>query len=185
MIHFNEELLQDCPIYSWRVSVFTPEECDTIKPLMQTLTPSGTMGGVNPEVRASSNVWVPFQEEYIWMFNRIAEASKECNPWKVHLTGFFEPLQLTHYSDEEYYNYHTDIGPGDSSIRKLSCVIQLSDPNDYAGADLEFPHGNKNDELRAQGTAIFFPSYTVHRVSPCYEGQRYSLVSWISGGHFR
>ena len=73
--------------------------------------------------------------------------------------------------------------------RKLSMVIQLSDPKDYEGGILEI-HANEHyppppDELKRRGTIVVFPSFLRHRVIPVTKGVRYSLVAWIEGPHFR
>ncbi|MFD0388339.1 2OG-Fe(II) oxygenase [Tistrella bauzanensis] len=63
--------------------------------------------------------------------------------------------------------------------------IQLSAPEDYAGGDLVLePQAVPITGPRRRGTAIAFPSYVVHEVTPVTQGQRYSLVAWIHGPGF-
>ena len=79
--------------------------------------------------------------------------------------------------------------------RKLSLVVQLSDPADYDGAELELfqVHADAGDDelatfraqSTAQGTVVVFPSFEYHRVTPLRSGMRHSLVSWVSGPPFR
>jgi len=71
--------------------------------------------------------------------------------------------------------------------RKLSCVIQLTDPNEYDGGDLEIFSDSKIDatEIRTQGTAIFFPSFMEHQANPVTKGTRYSLTAWFDGPKWR
>jgi PKHD-type hydroxylase len=69
--------------------------------------------------------------------------------------------------------------------RKLSMVIQLSEPL-YTGGTLDL----ENDPLppgvfARKGSAIFFPSFNWHRVTPVTAGVRYSLVCWFMGPPFR
>jgi PKHD-type hydroxylase len=68
--------------------------------------------------------------------------------------------------------------------RKLSCIVQLSDPNTYAGGDLELYeltcYPNKS-ELKDLGTVIFFPSFTSHAALPVTDGLRYSIAAWFDG----
>jgi len=47
-------------------------------------------------------------------------------------------------------------------------------------------HGypNKN-ELREQGTAIFFPSFITHAALPVTSGLRYSIAAWFDGPKWR
>ena len=100
-------------------------------------------------------------------------------------------LQFTEY-DAEYqgkYDLHHDIDwnadkPYD---RKLSIVIQLTDPNEYEGGELSFSEveSPKQEDLKKQGTIIVFPSYLQHSVSPVTSGVRHSLVSWVWGPRWR
>ena len=74
-----------------------------------------------------------------------------------------------------------DIGPWNYH-RKLSVVLQLSNPEDYTGGDLVInPGGELLYPDKTQGTVIFFPSILQHEVTPLESGNRYSIVSWISG----
>ena len=109
--------------------------------------------------------------------------------WQVDITGFVERLQFTEYDRPgTNYHWHSDTGGGMASLRKLSFSLQLTAPEAYDGGDLEFTEPI-NDEMRAmcrqQGTAVIFPSYVTHRVTPITRGARISLVGWISGPPYR
>lgn len=100
-------------------------------------------------------------------------------------------LQFTEYSGEYKgkYDVHHDINWNESSPsdRKLSLVIQLSDPNHYVGGDFSFSEVENpiSGDMKKQGTVLVFPSYLQHSVSEVTEGKRYSLVSWVSGPRWR
>jgi len=77
-------------------------------------------------------------------------------------------------------------------IRKLSVTIQLNDPSEYDGGNLQFdlgPHREDRyytcDEIRTQGSVIVFPSHVFHQVTPVTRGVRYSLVAWNLGAPFK
>jgi PKHD-type hydroxylase len=106
--------------------------------------------------------------------------------------------KLDYYQIAEYdsayqgeYKTHHDVFyiNGDPYYhRKLSCVIQLSDPNQYKGGDLTFVdvHAYPNaEELRQQGTVIFFPSFVRHAALPVTEGKRHSIAAWFDGPKWR
>jgi len=38
---------------------------------------------------------------------------------------------------------------------------------------------------RGKGVSTFFPSFTMHRVTPVTKGTRKSLVLWIGGEHYK
>ena len=66
--------------------------------------------------------------------------------------------------------------------------MQLTDPSQYDGGDFQFHQlGDRPDdqELRAQGTIVIFPSYLVHRITAVTRGCRHSLVAWYDGPEFR
>ena len=111
----------------------------------------------------------------------------------VDISGGIFDIQHTEYQVDEHYNsWHTDThlhADSNASQRKLSISIQLSDPNDYEGGDLEFCDGNLSciprEKLRGKGTVIIFPSFVTHRVTPVTKGVRHSLVSWCEGSAWR
>ncbi len=106
--------------------------------------------------------------------------------------------KLDYYQIAEYdsanrgeYKTHHDIFymNGDPYYhRKLSCIIQLSDPATYEGGDLVFEHVEHHpnaEEMKQQGTVIFFPSFVRHAALPVTAGKRYSIASWFDGPKWR
>jgi len=106
--------------------------------------------------------------------------------------------KLDYYQIAEYdsanrgeYKTHHDIFymNGDPYYhRKLSCIIQLSDPAIYEGGDLVFEHVEHHpnaEEMKQQGTVIFFPSFVRHAALPVTAGKRYSIASWFDGPKWR
>ena len=90
-----------------------------------------------------------------------------------------EPLQLASYGVGDYYGQHLDIGPGVAGRRKLSMIVQLTDPAEYDGGSVEMWGSGEVD--REQGALIVFPSYLVHEVHPITRGVRKALVAWMIG----
>ena len=70
--------------------------------------------------------------------------------------------------------------------RKLSVVVQLSDPEEYEGGELKL-HTSYDPIIikKERGMIVSFPSYTLHEVAPVTKGERYSLVAWVHGPAFR
>jgi PKHD-type hydroxylase len=119
-----------------------------------------------------------------WIFRRLHAALHQLNhSYQFHLSGF-EPLQIATYNVGGHYGWHIDIGEGRLSTRKLSLVIQLTEPSEYEGGELEFMNMDQKAS-REIGTLIAFPSYLMHRVTPVTRGVRKSLASWIRGDAFR
>jgi PKHD-type hydroxylase len=110
--------------------------------------------------------------------------------YKFDLTEMTENLQFTMY-DESFggrYDWHVDHGGHQSGGRKLSVVVQLSDPLTYEGGELQF--GQATDDKievadKNKGCVVLFPSYMRHRATEVTKGTRYSLVTWITGPPFR
>eukprot|EP00944_MAST-04C_sp_MAST-4C-sp1_P004514 g4514.t1 len=107
--------------------------------------------------------------------------SKLKNP----LCRMLETLQVMKYTEKDkgFYDSHIDSGLFTSTaFRKLSVTVQLSNPKDYSGGQLELYTSKKPERMpRERGTAVIFPSYMLHRVTPVTKGTRYSLVAWFRG----
>jgi PKHD-type hydroxylase len=99
-------------------------------------------------------------------------------------------LQYTSYEEGEYYNWHVDgsvISPTGKQ-RKLSFSLQLSDPSEYEGGDLQFLDVEQNSMFFApkeRGTLIIFDSRIKHRVKKIKKGKRKSIVGWIEGPRWK
>lgn len=91
----------------------------------------------------------------------------------------WEAPQLLRYGPGDGYGWHIDLGPGPAARRKLSVTVLLSDPDDFAGGDLEFDGGVALP--RERGAALVFPSFLRHRVAPVLAGERWALVAWLTG----
>jgi len=151
----------------------------------------GTIGAINKEIRACKLAWM-FPNNYTeWIYRKITDVVNQVNEqyFKFDLTKL-ETLQFTKYKEEEsgFYEKHTDPIPGQylPENRKLSLVVQLSDPSEYEGGDLCL-HTAKDPTVieKKKGRIIFFPSYTLHEVKPVTQGTRYTLVGWTHGPAFK
>ena len=113
---------------------------------------------------------------------------KNSQTYRYHLEGYssMDPPLVFKYSAErgDHYVWHTDTVPGES-VRKLSFSIQLTDPTEYDGGDLEFMPAITDKKIKQQGMMTAFPSYMTHRVTPVTRGVRYAIVGWIHGPEFR
>lgn len=140
------------------------------------------------QIRRSQVSWVNKTQETAWVFEKLAHVVSSVNSkyYGFDLTGFGEPLQLTNYdqSDHGMYGWHQDYNANVS--RKLSLVLQLTDPSEYEGGNLQIMTGGEPQNVRKQrGLLALFPSYVLHQVTPVTKGSRQSLVAWISGPNFK
>lgn len=139
-------------------------------------------------IRRSKVSWLDNTPNTEWVFEKLGLIAAKLNAqyYQFDLTGFGEPLQLTHYDQSEngMYGWHQDFGVHIS--RKLSLVLQLSDPSDYEGGNLQVMNTGDPKNIRKQrGLVAVFPSYALHQVTPVTQGSRQSLVAWVSGSPFR
>lgn len=127
--------------------------------------------------------------EFEWVFRRMTDIVLEMNSrfFKFDLHQI-QNLQYTTYSVGEFYDKHVDMlySASQSNHRKLSFSIQLSDPDSYEGGDLLIHNGSEPYKAtRKKGSAIFFPGYVLHEVTPVTKGERHSLVGWVVGPRLR
>jgi PKHD-type hydroxylase len=182
----------DLTNYMYYEYAFTEEECDRIITLAKELGGvDGTLdgGGINNSMRSSELKWFNVDDpKYKWIYEKLLWHVTDANNtmWRFNLTGFTEPAQFTtyHANKEGKYHYHTDIGK-DTWFRKISMTIQLSDTKDYDGGDLQFLIAKDPFSVtKKRGSAIVFPSYLIHQVTPVTRGKRDSLVIWVGGPPF-
>jgi PKHD-type hydroxylase len=139
--------------------------------------------------RKSDVKWLHYSEKTDWVYSRLANivmmANKEM--WQFDIPSILDTVQYTqYYENGGHYDWHTDTGPYPFNTRKISITVQLSDPDDYEGGDLELMLGNNVSKMpKEKGCAVLFPSYILHRVTPVTKGIRKSLVLWVGGTVFR
>lgn len=147
-------------------------------------------GVEDPALRKSTISWIPCTNETSYVYDRLSYIANQLNGqfFDFDLFGFVEDLQYTVYSSgsNDHYTWHMDMGIKNTSPRKLSLILQLSDPEEYDGGDLEFFTSNESTVAKKErGLVYAFPSYLMHRVTPVTAGTRRSLVVWIAGPKFR
>jgi PKHD-type hydroxylase len=181
--------------YAWWTGGFSNDEIEKIKQIGRALEtkPSivGTGGGsLDEKTRKSRNSWIPYAQESAFIYDKLGYIARMLNGefFEFDLYGFGEPIQYTMYeASHNHYDWHMDRGlMGGSAPRKLSLVLQLSDPHEYDGGDLELFISNQPTVLaKEKGKVYAFPSYIMHRVTPVTRGLRETVVVWLCGNKFR
>ena len=167
---------------------------------------------LNKDKRNSQNAWIPTTHwigGFIWHY--IQRANRENFLYDIrNIDG--ESVQFTKYGEGQFYSWHNDAGiamhykpvsvgnrgSGEEIakdfinencelIRKLSVVVQLSNPEDYEGGNLQILDESNNSYIapRIRGTVIVFDSRAQHRVMKITKGVRKSLVAWCVGPRWR
>jgi PKHD-type hydroxylase len=183
--------------FYWFKQGFTKEELDKIyNDVAQLPFEKATIIGENDTeaikaIRSSSIKWIPKDQNWQWLYNKLMNMALEANNslWHFDLISVDEKIQYTEYYDnaEGHYTWHQDIGGGSASKRKVSITVQLSDPEEYEGGDLEMWQGGEAvvKSERGAGVVFIFPSYMMHRVTKVTKGTRRSFVLWVGGQHYR
>ena len=171
---------------------------------------------LNKDKRNSKNTWISTNHwiaGFLWHY--VQKANRENFLYDLsHIDG--ENMQYTRYGEGEYYNWHNDssiavhykpqtsgIAGGDSInnqnvhidylnkntefVRKLSFTLQLSDPDEYEGGNVQLMNdaGKKYIAPRQRGTIVLFDSRTPHRVLKVKKGTRRSIVGWVVGPRWK
>lgn len=167
--------------------------------------------------RNSENAWINTNHwiaGFLWHY--VNKANRENFRYDLtNIDG--ENLQYTKYSEGQFYNWHNDAGinnyykpqyvanSGNSNddsdnlqvtdflktscelVRKLSFTLQLSDPDEYEGGNVQLidDTGKSYIAPRQRGTIILFDSRTQHRVIKVKKGVRKSIVGWVLGPRWR
>ena len=165
---------------------------------------------LNKEKRNSQNAWIPTTHwcaGFLWHY--IQRANRENFLYNLrNIDG--ESMQFTRYEAGQFYGWHNDAGlatqykpvsVGNRSeglgkdfmnenieiIRKLSFSLQLSDPDDYEGGNVQFldESGKSYFAPRQRGCLVLFDSRTSHRVLKVTKGTRKSIVGWTVGPRWK
>ena len=151
------------------------------------------IGEEDSAVRSSKVRWIPQDDNWFWLYEKLSNMIVEANNalWHFDLNNMPELIQFTEYyaSENGHYTWHQDIGPGMASRRKISITVQLSDPEQYDGGELQLWQGGLESGAitahKGEGSVFIFPSYMMHRVTPVTRGVRKSFVLWVGGSHYR
>ena len=178
-------------------------------------TRSGDEGHSDNKIRQSTNKWLDHnaQDFDVALKQKIFDGMVKANQmsgWNYEVDDM-ETWQYTVYEHQpdlptgDFYTWHTDAGAEpypNGRIRKISCSVQLSDPEDYEGGHFQWIEpvavfdklkfkGQmiSQDELihtapfsgREKGSLLVFPSWVHHQVTPVSRGIRKSLVVWNTG----
>ena len=179
----------------------------------------GESGAKDSVIRQSTNKWLdhtdPKFDQAIKqkIFDGMVQANVQSG-WNYEIDDM-ETWQYTQYQYQEdkptgdFYTWHTDAGVEpypQGHIRKISCSVQLSDPDDYEGGHFQWiEHVRVFDRIKMRngdialdelihtapfsgrelGSLIVFPSWLHHQVTPVTRGLRKSLVVWNTGWPLR
>jgi PKHD-type hydroxylase len=88
-----------------------------------------------------------------------------------------EPVQVTTYNKNNFYNWHIDGKAEDP--RTMTLLAQLTESNEYEGGDFEIENIEFPPFTRNKGTLIIMSPHLKHRVTPVTSGVRNSMITWF------
>ena len=150
-------------------------------------------GATINRTRTCTLSWLLPTPDTQWIFDRVSDCLLSINDqhYKFVLDQY-EPLQFTNYKENrsEFYAPHLDAVYGVKSqmtSRKLSLILQLTDPETYDGGELlmYFGRDKPTPVPKHRGAVVVFPSFMLHEVTPVQRGRRNSLVTWAHGPLFK
>jgi PKHD-type hydroxylase len=182
-------------------SYLNKETCNKILNLSQSIHSRDAVVGIHEASRVNQNTRrskIKFLEKgddtFKFLFDTLWLTAIQANNdfFNIHITKL-DYVQLAEYSSEykgEYKDHHDVFWINKDPIyhRKLSCIIQLTDPNEYEGGEFELIDTNQfpnADDIKQQGTIIYFPSLFLHRAKPVTKGIRHSIAAWFDGPKWR
>ena len=182
-------------------SYFSKQQCEDLlkktEPMLAAPAHIGVDGAgrTNEEARRSDIKFLHEKDpRFTSVFDTLWKLAIAANDefFNFHLSklGF---IQLAEYKAENRgeYKEHRDVfwlNNDPKYHRKLSAIIQLTDPAEYEGGDFHLLEVDEQPDavpIRKQGTVVFFPSFVLHKADPVTSGTRQSIAAWFDGPKWR
>lgn len=189
--------------YALIPSYITPKEINRLRSLEKSFNffdaGVGKFRQLAPRLRISEIARVardddtePMYEKFIALADVLTKLSRQDLSVFGERLRIYEDLhelfQYTIYRGEVegHYDWHRDTNNKEGMTpRRLTLVLQLSNPDEYEGGLLQLGEDRNPDTAinieRQKGLIVAFPSWSSHRVTPVTAGTRRSLVLWFSG----
>jgi PKHD-type hydroxylase len=140
----------------------------------------------NPHSRVKSNNQLGYDDKAYQESSRMLATALQRNEAfrNASFPRIMAPPMLTKYSPGNAYGLHSDAAfmpIGERPLRSdLSCTIFVSPPESYEGGELSASLGSHRIEVKGQaGSAIIYPSNTLHEVRPVRSGERLVGLTFI------
>lgn len=165
--------------------LLSPEDCRQLAAI------AGTAKFVDgrissPHATAKNNLQIDFAgEAYAASSRLLAAALHRSEEFRnFAFPRFMAPPMLARYEPGMKYGAHSDAAFMEVAGRQLrsdlSCTVFVSDPASYQGGELAIHLGSRRVEIKgAAGSAVIYPSTTLHEVRPVTAGQRLVGITFI------
>lgn len=139
----------------------------------------------NPHSKAKHNLHMhdeQLQQQAVQIMANALMANEDFRNFAV--PAQFAPPLITRYEPGMRYGLHPDsalMTIGSTTLRSdVSCTIFINDPKDYEGGALHVKLGTESVRIKGPaGSAIVYPSHTLHEVEEVKNGQRLVGLTFI------
>ena len=165
-------------------NVLTPAELQAVRELLPQVR-FGDGRVTNPDSTVKQNLQAPQEDP---ANARIAQIARDAFMRHADLRIYAQPKQMARTTMVRYepgmtYGWHVDeaLFPSNPPLRSdLSCTLFLNPPQEYDGGELTIELGAQLLTYKLEpGSAILYPSTTIHRVSPVTRGVRLAAITWL------
>ncbi|MGV3522714.1 MAG: 2OG-Fe(II) oxygenase [Candidatus Sericytochromatia bacterium] len=168
---------------------FSPAECERIikRALLYPVYADPAMRDHPEHVPGAIGVrrYLNQEADYTWIWQRLIAATGPVNAqfYRFEINGIEIP-HFCSYRPGQRADWHMDIADDQTTNRKLTLLVFLSDPASFEGGRFYvYPKSTRVDQ--SQGNLLIFPAYLMHKVEPVLSGMRYTLITWGFGPAFR
>jgi PKHD-type hydroxylase len=140
----------------------------------------------NPHSKVKNNDQLHYGDQAYAESSRMLAAALQRNDAfkRFAFPKMMAPPMLTRYGPGKTYGLHSDapfMPIGERPLRSdLSCTIWISGPDEYEGGELEVLLGARRVPFKgAAGSAVIYPSNTLHEVVPVRTGARLVGLTFI------
>lgn len=172
-------------------NAFSVEECNKLISIQNKLVQSKPSGELYED--QESGIIKNFLSQRIindldnnWLFKKLSDYTEYIN--KTYYNFIIEEIRETYlvkFEKGSFFPSHVDIGKSImTSGRKLTYMINLSPQNSYDGAFVKLKYQSSLTDVN-QGDMIVIPSFMPYEVTQLLNGEKYFLLSYAYGPHYR
>lgn len=170
-------------------NTFSPEECrmllEYIDVNQSNQIAQEKLSALIPYEKRISSFQASFiqpTQQSAWLFNKLLALFQQVN--ERHYQFEYNHVLGTHirkFKENDYYDWHHDIGQEQFSFRKLGFILRISSSDSYQGGEITFNNASKSQMDKQQGSICIFPAYSLYKIHPITSGEMALLCSWAHG----
>jgi PKHD-type hydroxylase len=165
--------------------ILTAQECQRLREVAKTARfADGRIS--SPHSRVKDNLQIDHGDEaYAESSRMVAAALQRSEAFRnFAYPRIMAPPLLARYEPAMKYGLHSDspfMQVGNRPLRSdLSCTVFISEPDTYEGGELAIQLGTRQVAFKgAAGSAVLYPSTTLHEVRPVTAGERLVAITFI------